>query len=182
MGLAPMFRRGDPVLLEDPVGKQLCDDFRAGGGRACNALLEPVNSVTRGELLIENPEVMRLVWVDNNEGTDRYDDPGRFSAFIGHEWSSLPSGTNVHRVVILQDGADKAGQVVPFSSVESPDPEKPWDYLQACEGNTGGEVLAFAHKGNLSNGLMFAESKLDGSPMRRQLLSDSGKSGSIRHK
>ena len=120
MGLAPMLQRGDPVLLEDPVGRQVYEDYRAGGERAYNAFLELVNSVTRGELLIKNPEVMRSVWEDNNEVADRYNDPGHFSAFIGYEWSSLPSGNNLHRVVIFRDGADKASQVVPFSSVDRP--------------------------------------------------------------
>ena len=165
MGLAPMLQRGDQALLDDPYGKQFYEDYRAGGEKAYNAFLELVASVTRGELLIENPEVLRSVWEDNNAIADRFNDPGRFTAFIGYEWSSVPAGNNLHRVVIFRDNAEKADQVVPFSSIDSPDPEKLWDYMEAYEGETGGQVLALAHNGNMSNGLMFPETKFDGSPI-----------------
>jgi len=165
MGLAPMLQRGDPALLADPFGKQVYEDFRAGGERAYNVFLKLVNSVTRGELLIENPEVLRSVWEENNAIADRYNDPGRFTAFIGYEWSSVPAGNNLHRVVIFRDGADKADQVVPFSSIDSPDPEKLWDYMAAYERDIGGKLLALTHNGNMSNGLMFPEAKFDGSPI-----------------
>jgi hypothetical protein len=165
MGIAPMLQRGDRALLDDPFGAQLYKDFRAGGETAYNAFLELVASVTRGEMLIDNPEVMRSVWESNNKIADEFNDPGHFTAFIGYEWSSVPAGNNLHRVVIFRDSAEKASQVVPFSSIDSPDPERLWDYLDAYERDTGGRVLALTHNGNMSNGLMFPETKFDGSPI-----------------
>lgn len=165
MGLAPMLQRGDDALLEDPYGKKLYEDYMAGGERAYNAFIELVASVTRGEQLINNPEVMRSVWQSNNEIADSYNDPGHFTAFIGFEWSSVPNGNNLHRVVIFRDSAKKANQVVPFSSIDSPDPEKLWDYMEDYENKTNGKVLALPHNGNMSNGLMFAMNKFDGSPI-----------------
>lgn len=165
MGLAPMLQRGDEALLDDPFGAKLYEEFQAGGEEAYLAFIEIVDSVTRGELLIDNPEVMRTVWEDNNAIADSFNSPGHFTAFIGYEWSSLPQGNNLHRVVVFRDDAEKADQVVPFSSIDSPDPERLWDYLEAYEANTGGKVLALAHNGNGSNGLMFAETKFDGTPI-----------------
>lgn len=163
MGLAPMLQSGDEALLSDPYGKKFYEDYKAGGETAYNAFLEIVASVTRGELLIKNPEVMRSVWEDNNAIADRFNDPGRFTAFIGYEWSSVPKGNNLHRVVIFRDDAEKTNRVVPFSSIDSFDPEDLWDYMENYERDTGGKVLALAHNGNMSNGLMFAETKFDGS-------------------
>jgi hypothetical protein len=48
-----------------------------------------------------------------------------------------------------------ASQVIPFSAYDSEDPEKLWEYMAGVEKKTGGSVLALAHNGNLSNGLMF---------------------------
>ena len=61
-------------------------------------------------------------------------------------------------VVIYRDGADKASQTEPFTTYPpagSTMPEDLWKVLQAYEGKTGGQVLAIAHNGNLSNGMMF---------------------------
>ena len=74
---------------------------------------------------------------------------------------------NLHRVVIFKDGANKVGQVLPFSTIDSYDPEKLWDYLAAYEDKTGGSVLAIAHNGNVSNGQMFPLKRLNGQPIDR---------------
>jgi len=165
LGLAPMLQRGDEALLSDSFGKRLYEAYKAGGEEAYKAFLEIIDSVTRGELLIENPEILRAVWEENNAAADEYNAPGSFTAFIGYEWSSLVDGNNLHRVLVFRDDAEKANQVVPFSSMDSPDPEDLWKYMNAYERDTGGRVLAIPHNGNLSNGIMFPEVKSDGSPI-----------------
>jgi len=70
----------------------------------------------------------------------------------------LINGNNMHRVVIFRDGPVRARQVVPYTTqppVGSPDPRDLWKYLTNYEKKTHGEVLAIAHNGNLSNGIMF---------------------------
>ena len=70
----------------------------------------------------------------------------------------VPPGNNLHCVVIYRDGADKASQTVPFTTYPpegSTNPEDLWTVLEAWEERTGGDVLAIAHNGNLSNGMMF---------------------------
>jgi hypothetical protein len=89
---------------------------------------------------------------------EAYNDPGTFTALIGFEWTSLVNGNNLHRNVIFRDGADKAGQVVPYTTqapIGSTDPLDLYEWLENYEATTGGSVLALAHNGNLSNGLMF---------------------------
>jgi hypothetical protein len=162
MGLAPMLQSGDPALLADPVGRRWYDMFNAGQEQAYAAFREVVQSVTEGKLLVKNPEVMRTVWQQNNAIADEFNNPGQFTAFIGYEWSSLPGGRNLHRVVIFRDDASSANQVVPFSSLDSPDVENLWDFLADYESKTNGRVLAIPHNGNVSNGLMFSDKTFSG--------------------
>lgn len=168
MGLAPGLRTGDPDLLADPVGKRWYEMFNGGPDSAYAAMREAVQSGTEGNNLIKNPAVMRSVWEENNAIADQFNEPGKFTAFIGYEWSSMPQGRNMHRVVIFRDGSDKANQVVPFTLFDSPDPEELWKFLAKYEADTGGQILAIPHNGNLSNGLMFLDKTVSGKRLTRK--------------
>ena len=98
---------------------------------------------------------------------DDYNDPGRFTALTGYEWTSMIDGNNLHRVVIYRDGAEKAGRLPPFSGQDSLDPRDLWRALARYEAETGGEVIAIPHNGNLSNGMMFPAKSVDGRPLDR---------------
>ncbi len=167
IGLAPMIRRSDPVLLADPYGKRWHDMFQAGPDSAYDAFIEILGSATRREELIRNERVKRSIWERFTAIADEYNEPGRFTAFIGFEWSSLPDGNNLHRVVVFRDAAARANQVLPYSLFDGEDPEDLWKYLAGYEAKTGGNVLAIAHNGNLSNGYMFADKRLNGKPITR---------------
>jgi hypothetical protein len=85
-------------------------------------------------------------------------DLGRFTAFIGFEWTSNTSGNNLHRNIIFRDGATRASLVEPYTTQKpygSDNPRDLWKWMSAYEQKTGGHVLAIAHNGNLSNGRMF---------------------------
>ena len=151
LGLADFIRRSDPILLANKTGKKWHDLNKAGKGY--DAFLEWLRSDK--EDLIKEPRMMRTVWAKVVENADRYYQPGVFTTFHGFEWTSMPDGNNLHRVVIFRDGGDKTSQILPFSMYDSVDPEDLWKYLAAYEEKTGGQVLAIPHNGNLSNGLMF---------------------------
>ncbi len=167
MGLPPMLATGDPALLSDPYGKTIYDRFRAGPDEAYNAFRELLEAVTRGEKLISGNAMERTTWERFTKTAEEFNAPGVFTAFIGFEWSSLPQGNNLHRVVIFRDGADRADQVVPYSLFDSENPENLWEYLAEYEAKTGGRILAIPHNGNWSNGTMFRETYFDGSPIDR---------------
>ena len=100
-------------------------------------------------------ELTKTMWQREIDAAEKYNEPARFTAFIGYEWTSMPNGNNLHRNVIFRDGGDKASQIVPFSQYDSFDAEDLWKWMAAYEQKTGGKVLAIPHNGNLSSGLMF---------------------------
>ncbi len=104
------------------------------------------------------------IWNTHLEMLDRYNDPGTFTAIAGFEWTRMPDGNNLHRVVMYRDGSERTSQTLPFPGL-STTAEQLWDYMAAYEQETGGQVLAIPHNSNLSNGLMFEMTMPDGSPM-----------------
>ena len=149
-------------MLADPTGKKWSDMIKAGDGNA--AALDIIDKFSRGtfpQALMYYPgtPAYGAAWKQTLDAAEKYNAPGKFTAFIGYEWTSqVPPGNNLHRVVIYRDSADKAGQTEPFTTYPpagSTTPEDLWKVLKAYEDKTGGQVLAIAHNGNLSNGMMF---------------------------
>jgi hypothetical protein len=140
--------------------------FKAGQDEAYKAAIEIVNTIAVGDEKIKNEKLTRSVWELITELADKFNDPGKFTAFIGYEYTSMPNGgNNLHRVVIFKDDAKKANQVLPFSAFDSENPEDLWGYLDGYEKKTGGHILAIAHNGNVSNGLMFSDKTFEGKPL-----------------
>ncbi len=118
---------------------------------------------------MKDPKFAKAVWDVDTEIMQRYNEPGRFTAFIAYEWTSnAGGGNNLHRNVIYRDGKDKADQVLPFTTFQSENPEDLWTWMVEREKKTGGKLLAIPHNGNLSNGLMFPLTKFNGDPMTRE--------------
>jgi len=105
------------------------------------------------------------LWEKHGETVDQYNEPGKFTAFMGFEYTSMPDGDNLHRVVMFRDSPKKMGDTIPFGALGEQNPERLWAYMAAYEKNTGGKVLAILHNSNVSNGRMFAMNKFDGSPI-----------------
>ena len=166
LGLAPFIRTDNPLVLETPMGKRWYDMVKTGKGNL--AFNEWAQSGFGNGDPVKNPAMNRAGWDDELRFAEQYNSPGAFTAFIGFEWSSMPGGgSNLHRVVVFRDDADRAKQVLPFSAYDSENPEDLWEYMGMYEQKTGGRMLAITHNGNLSNGTMFQLSKFDGSPLDR---------------
>jgi len=174
LGLGREIFAGNPALIVDPTIKRWSQMLRGDRAKRQAAAREIIQAQASGTLPkpITDPQtagpIMRSVWQANNATADRFNEPGRFTALIGYEWTSVPGGNNLHRVVLFRDGADKADQILPFSSHHSEDPAQLWDFLARYEAKTGGRVLAIPHNANLSNGRMFALVDFEGSPIDRQ--------------
>lgn len=107
----------------------------------------------------------RYVWRELVSEAERFNEPGRFTTLVGYEWSAAVDGNNLHRVVLFRDGPDKTLKHIPYSSLESVDPEDLWKALERYENDTSGRVLAIPHNGNGSNGMMFADTTIAGEPL-----------------
>ncbi len=162
IGLAPMIHESHPELLADPWGNWIHKRFHSGPEGRLEAYGNIIEHGVRGENPFEAEDIARSFWVDFVEKAEKYNDPGRFTAMTGFEWTSTPMGDNLHRVVIFADGSDKTSRTVPFSMFDSADPQDLWKYLATYEDKIGGQAIAIPHNGNLSNGLMFAKETFKG--------------------
>ena len=167
MGLVPALAEGNEQLRATKEGARwgkMIDD----GKLVSEVFGEFILDATSNKPRLVEPEFEKTVWDDIIDAAEAQNEPGRFTALIGYEYSPFPDGDNLHRVVVFKDGKNKAGQVKPFSAFDSEDPEDLWKWLQAYEDKTGGQVLAIPHNGNLSGGTLFALQTLEGKPLTRE--------------
>lgn len=133
---------------------------REGKENALTLLEDLLNPKTLKEQGINAQTLSSAAWRRNVNAANRYYQPGKFTTFIGYEWSSMPNGQNLHRNVIFR-GNDAPN---PFSSVDSYKPEDLWSYLSTIR-SKGFEALAIPHNANASGGLMYDWANVDGKPL-----------------
>ncbi|HQQ76397.1 MAG TPA: DUF3604 domain-containing protein [Thermoanaerobaculia bacterium] len=160
MGFFPQLMSGDPGLLATPQGRKWYDQIK--GGQGADAALDIIVSFGQGKLPkgfpLPGTPAYRNAWMETIKAAEAYNDPGRFTAFIGFEWTSNTGGNNLHRNVIFRGSGAQAGLVEPYTTLRplgSDNPEDLWKWMTMAEQKTGSDVLAIAHNGNLSNGIMF---------------------------
>jgi hypothetical protein len=173
MGFFDMFASGDPMMMEKEEGRRWNKAINEGGQASADAALEIITMFSQGKMpwKTNDPELMKPVWHQTIEAAEKFNEPGKFTAFIGYEWTSLLKGNNLHRVVIYKDGGSSARQTLPFTLEDSADPERLWDAMQAYEEKTGGDLLAIPHNGNLANGIMFDVETLSEKPIDKDYAS-----------
>jgi hypothetical protein len=165
LGLATDIQKGTPNILAEEKGRYWHEGFAKGGEEAGVAAFDLIKSFSQGTIpkqILEDyspgSAVYNGVWEYITETADKYNDPGKFTTLIGYEWTSVPKGYNLHRNVIFRDDKFRAQQVAPLTTqppAGTTDPLDLYKWLENYEAKTGGQVLAVAHNGNLSNGWMF---------------------------
>lgn len=177
MGAIIDILEGTPNIMADPQGQRFHEEFNAGGKTAYTAARRLVALFAQGEL----PEALNYqpgnrafqsVWERIVTAAEDAYVPGSFTTFSAYEWTSLVTGDNLHRNVIFRDGADKVLQALPFTATPpqgSRDPKDLWQWMEDYEQQTGGDVTAIAHNGNISNGRMFplSDDFAQGKPLDR---------------
>lgn len=160
-GLPAMIASSSPGLLANDWGKKIHNMVKADKGPEAFSMWATEAMIKRNDPLA-GLGLYEDIWKTQTETAEKYNQPGKFTALIGYEWTSSPNSRNLHRVVIFKDSAERAQQIMPFSQFDSNDPEDLWTWMAAYEKNTGGNILAIPHNGNVSNGLMFATERMNG--------------------
>jgi len=177
MGFFTDLIAGKPHLMADPQAKDWYDRVQNGEGvGVAYEIISLFANQKFPERLMYSPDkaAYKSVWQRIIKAAEEYNDPGQFTALIGYEWTSLIKGNNMHRVVLYRDDASKASQMVPYTSAPplgSENPRNLWKWLAMYEEKTGGDILAIAHNGNISNGIMFPlEAQYDGSKLDKEYV------------
>ena len=178
MGFFPKLQAGAPYVMADEKGRRWHEMVKKGGQEGVKAAAEIIGAFSQGKFpedlkSLPGMRIYRSTWDDIINAAEEANDPGRFTAFIGYEWTSLVKGNNLHRVVMYRDGADRARLMEPFTMTPplgSPNPVDLWKWMAQYEKKTAGQVLAIAHNGNLSNGIMFPETKAFGKKIGKKYV------------
>jgi len=172
MGFFPMLMSGDPTLMATEQGKRWYEQIK--GGEGATAAIDIIRSFGQNKLPngfpLPGTKAYRGAWQQTIQAAEEFNDPGRFTAFIGFEWTSNSAGNNLHRNILFREDATKASLVEPYTTLAplgSSNPEDLWKWMAATEEKTGSDVLAIAHNGNLSNGIMFPTVEAFGKPVDR---------------
>jgi uncharacterized protein DUF3604 len=165
MGLVGDIAAGKAQLMAYEQAARWNKGMTEGGEAGVKAAIDLIQTFSNDKMDPEmfamyspGAKIYKNLWEEVIADAEAFNDPGHFTALIGFEWTSLIEGNNMHRVVMMRDGPVRARQVVPFTMTApqgSPDPRDLWKYMANYEEKTGGEILAIAHNGNLSNGIMF---------------------------
>lgn len=130
---------------------------------------DPVTSAKTTRLYqdaIPNSRLMaRTAWEEAADIADQHNVPGEFTAMIGWEWSPIPGGANLHRVVFTNADSHTAKTFRPFDTGDSPYPEDLWNWLEDVSAKTNAEFIAIPHNSNISKGYMFPEVTIKDEPV-----------------
>ncbi len=144
---------GETGAANDTDGPTDVREIAAGPGLNVNM---PIGSTDRIE---------QSTWDAIADAAERHNKPGEFTAFIGWEWSTIPGGANLHRIVLSPTNGETAKQWSPFGSDDSQQPQELWAWLNETTKRTGAPFIAIPHNSNVSKGYMFAETTLKGEKM-----------------
>ncbi len=72
-----------------------------------------------GKDALPDPALMRSMWDRMMDFAKAHNEPGKFTALLGYEWTSTPETSNLHRVVVFRDDEETVDKVLPFSAFDS---------------------------------------------------------------
>jgi hypothetical protein len=167
-GVMPEMLNPKNPLSKSDLGKRL----QKNDPTAINTILASIITSTADPEFVK-PELLRGNWAKYVEVANKYNAPGKFTALLGFEWTSIPNGRNMHRNVFWRNDT---GPKVPFSAFDSYFPRDLWTYQQA-QREAGNENFAIPHNGNVSDGWMYSPNEFLGGPMdaryaKRQALNE----------
>ncbi len=118
-------------------------------------------------LIPRQPTVEIDTWKLITDAADEHNQPGVFTALIGWEYSLIPGGANLHRIVMTDIDAERAQSFAPFGFDDSSFPSDLWAWLEDTSEATGGNFIAIPHNSNISKGSMFDVRDIRGEAMNQ---------------
>lgn len=157
MGAMNEIIAGNPALLKNTKVADWHKRLSQGGNVALGATMEVIADFTNAKMpdVLIDESFSGSIWQSYLKVAEQFNHPGTFTTIAGYEWTSTENGNNLHRNVLYRGGVEEAGQMLPFTTLESFNPEDLWSWMARYEQTTGSQVLALAHNGNVSNGIMF---------------------------
>ena len=166
MGMIPELVKGNKLLVNTKLGPRWKKMLEEGkGGDVFFEIVALGNTDPKSLVELNAESVRSSVWESIVDTAENHNDPGKFTAFIGWEWSSIPDGRNLHRIVFTPDGKDKAMQYLPYSMIDSTKPRDLYNFLTKTSAAVSTDFVAIAHNMNLSGGSMFPLYDEDGRPI-----------------
>ena len=163
MGVLKSMGDAESPMSKLPIAKKVMDPDFAVSGDAFYEILA-ARRAGRMETVLGEPKawagVVTDAWGKMVEYANANYEPGKFTTFIGYEFTSAPDGKNLHRNVIFR--GDTAPQ--PFTTLDSPDPENLWAFLDN-QRRQGIQALVIPHNSNASDGAMFGTTDFKGNPI-----------------
>jgi len=162
-------RDGDPEFMKNPKIKKWHELMQSGKGLLAASEIIKAQANNKIPAEMKNKKFAMNTWRKNTAIMEKYNEPGRFTAFIGFEWTcNGGGGNNLHRNIVYRDGKALADQMVPFTTFDSENPEDLWKWMETYENKTFGSLLAIPHNGNLSNGRMFEQKLYRGGRLTKE--------------
>ncbi|QAX30761.1 DUF3604 domain-containing protein [Leisingera sp. NJS204] len=166
LGVIRAIGLGDPKMMAIEGGRRWNKMLNEGKGKQVFfEIIQTANKDVNALIALNSKEVRATAWEAIVNAAERHNDPGRFTTFIGWEWSSQPGGRNLHRVVFTPDGKDKAMGYLPYGMIDSAKPRDLWNWLAETAEREDTDFISIPHNMNLSQGTMFPLTDESGNPI-----------------
>ncbi|MDB9996368.1 DUF3604 domain-containing protein [Gammaproteobacteria bacterium] len=111
-------------------------------------------------------DVHKSAWADVANAAEEFNDPGKFTTFIGYEFTTSTDveGGNLHRNVIFNSSD---APIRPWTRIDSINPEDLWTWMDGLR-DQGVDSLAMPHNSNGSNGQMFEVETFRGNAISKE--------------
>lgn len=150
IGIFRELENPDSVLSRSEIGRRIL----TSPGSVIQQMFDPHRPLPPE---MRDAAIIGRAWHEVIDAANRAYRPGRFTTFIGYEWTLNPDNANLHRNVVFN--SSDAPPI--FSSDQSARPDDLWMYLEAVRAG-GRDVIAIPHNSNISNGKMFDLFSSDG--------------------